>query len=214
MIRHWFLVSGIGFTVAFFPHCLLAQVVSPNFGRSPNLDYYGSPSIESDRFQLDTGIICPTPSLTIGGFGGSGNDSSRLPAFPDVESRNDIDNFAVGAAVRFPFGGSLAQFCKEYAKSKADFEKTRVENWNRNAQLSLIQQCHWLRVNGFDLSDSSFDTDQFSTLKACRNAPLANKVKILDPRSGSAATSLKEQPVESNTKGFAPPSTVIQNQGN
>jgi hypothetical protein len=93
------------------------------YGRGPVL---GSPILPGTEggYQLDTGVACPTPTFSVGGFGGAGNDWANND-MPYASSNSGINNYGIAAGVRVPFGGDLRKFCKDYAKVKASFERTR-----------------------------------------------------------------------------------------
>ncbi len=150
-----------------------AQVI---YGSGPNLQ--AVPSVgEFSNYQLDANTFSPTPSFSLGAFGGYGNDwanantaniDSNFVPYPYANSSTGIGNYGVSASLRVPFGHGLSEFCRDYAKAKAEFEKTRAENNRRNSALSLVQQCDWMRRFSIDPMSPAFDEEEFSSLKPCR----------------------------------------------
>jgi hypothetical protein len=112
--------------------------------------------------------MCPTPTFSVGAYGGGGNDWSDNYIPTNASSSSGINNYGLAAGLRLPFGASdLIKFCKEYAKAKAEFERVNTENFKRNAQISLLRQCNWLFVNRINLKQDAFSNSAFSTLKEC-----------------------------------------------
>ena len=186
-----------------------AQVV---YGSGPNLQ--AVPSVgEFGNYQLDANTFCPTPSFSLGAFGGYGNDWANAKANTDSEfapyanSSTGIGNYGVAAGLRVPFGHGLSEFCRDYAKAKADFEKTRAENNRRNSALSLVQQCDWMRRFSIDPMSKAFDAEEFSSLKPCRKFIGARDVG--GQSSGGAAIPDNFQAPMTPTERFSPETPVI-----
>jgi hypothetical protein len=180
-----------------------AQVV---YGSGPSL--LQVPSISAERsFQLDSSVDCPTSSLRLGAFGGAGNDwaNANNSQNPYATSSSGINNYGLSASISIPFGSSLSEFCKEYAKSKSEFERLRTENFRRDAQLSLLQQCFWLKSQGF-LIPNNFDLPEFSSLKVCKSKDLQ-----LTRIGADLGPGVPTPPPESKTVPFSRPvDTIIQ----
>jgi len=181
----------------------VSQVV---YGSGPNL--LQVPSIPAERgFQLDSSVDCPTPTLRLGAFGGAGNDwaNANNSQNPYATSYSGINNYGLSAGISIPFGSSLSDFCKEYAKSKSEFERLRTENFRRDAQLSLLQQCFWLKSQGF-LIPNNFDLPEFSSLKVCKSKDLQ-----LTRIGADLGPGVPTPPPESKTLPFSRPvDTIIQ----
>jgi hypothetical protein len=176
------------------------------FGQGPSLQATPA-SPEFGTFGIDSTTNCPTPSFSVGGFGGYGNDwanaNTRNQEFtPYTTSSTGVGNYGIAAGLRIPFGHGLSEFCKEYAKAKADFEKTRAENNRRNAALVLVTQCDWLRRYSFNLDSSAFDQEEFSSLKPCRKF-IAEKARALGG-SGGGVGDQPSNPPDAKTERFSP----------
>ena len=193
----------------------IAQVI---YGRSPDLISPVFPP-QNNTYKLDNSVDCPTPSLSVGAFGGAGNDWSNNIT-PYASSNSGINNYGVTVGIQFPFGTSLGSFCEKYVKEKLEFERTKTENQRRNSQLSLIEQCYWLKTSGFDLEQPAFDQAEFSSLRACKNLNLNRKnasiVNPLEPKTDSTPKTdsvildSKVKPPNSDTSPFSAPATIIQ----
>jgi hypothetical protein len=144
-----------------------AQAQAIGYGRGPNLNYF-TPAVTGDSFGPSSGVTCPTPTFTIGAYGGGGNDWSDNFTPSYASSSAGINNYGVAAGLRLPLGaGELSRACKDFAKSKSEFERINTENFRRNAQLSLFKQCNWLLENRVKLKQTAFNDPAFSSLKAC-----------------------------------------------
>lgn len=140
------------------------------YGRSPTIN---APPItgfgdSSFKFSPGTGFECPTPSLSIGGFGSGGNDWSNDYGGQYNSTGTGVNNFGIGAGLRIPFGGASAINCKEYSKVLLDMKRIEMNSAIRNDQITLLKQCHWLLVN--DISRENLKIEgPFSSLNACGN---------------------------------------------
>jgi hypothetical protein len=138
------------------------------YGRSPTINV---PSItgfgdSSFKFSPQTGFDCPTPSLSIGGFGSGGNDWSNDYGDQYNSTGSGINNFGIGAGLRIPFGGASTSNCKEYSKILLDMKRIEMNSAIRNDQLTLLKQCHWLLVNEISRDNLKLE-GPFSSLNAC-----------------------------------------------
>jgi hypothetical protein len=143
-----------------------AQVV--NYGRSPSLNVLTNPDSElsSYTFSQSNGFTCPSPSFSIGAFGGSGNDWSN-DFTANYSSGSGINNFGIAVGVKVPFGGGLSRYCKDYAKSLAENERIKMDAARRNEQLTLLRQCYWLVENKINLDQDIFKSGALSSFQAC-----------------------------------------------
>lgn len=161
---------------------------------------------ENQSVQLGSPVQCPVPNFNISAFGGSGEDFARINT-PLASSNRGVYNFGGVIGFNIPLGGSLSKFCKEFGQSRAAFENTRRENQLRNSQLSLIQQCFWLKTLGFlnDKNREVFKTNEkFSALLPCFDVSL--------DRSNATTANPVQDPPESNTDPAEEAGTVIQEQ--
>lgn len=182
----------------FFPLGSTAQ--TPDFGNSPSL--LAVPSLgDSQEYRIDAASTCPVASFSIGGYGGEGNTWGQAYSGgnrrdnPYLSAYNGLGNYGMAAGLRIPFGGKLSEFCKEYAKAKADFQKVRVINKERDSQMLLIQQCDFLIKYKWDLNDPGFEDSAFSHLRPCK--------KIMNARKPDATDLMKDLPV-SPSEAFSP----------
>ncbi|MCA2666058.1 MAG: hypothetical protein ACOVOV_14650 [Dolichospermum sp.] len=145
-----------------------AQVA--NYGRSPSLNILTTPGgtgASSYSFAPSNGWTCPTPGLSIGAYGGGGNDWSN-----DFTTHNSagsgINNYGIAAGITVPFGGDFSKYCNDYAKSVAERTRMEMEAVRRNNQLTLLTQCYWLFQNRINTDQPAFkDNGAFSSLSAC-----------------------------------------------
>jgi hypothetical protein len=184
------LALGISLAVA---NSGTAQAQAIGYGRSPILNYF-SPNATGDSFGPSSGVTCPTPTFTIGGYGGGGNDWSDSFSPSYASSSAGINNYGVAAGLRLPLGaGELSRACKDYAKTKSEFERINTENFRRNAQISLFRQCNWLKDNFVDVEQDAFSDPAFSSLKAC------SKINYIPTQGGTNSLKLPsdKEPVQS-----------------
>jgi hypothetical protein len=166
MIRCSFRLSTHVAALLFLTQPALPQVT----GRSPALNGVTpfSADLPSYTFAINNGVGCPTPSFAIGFYGGSGNDwANDYSTYDSVSS--GINNFGGAVGLRIPLGGKeYSKYCREYAKSLADKTSDDMLAQRRNYQLSLLQQCHWLKLNLVNLDQPAFMKDGiFSELSVC-----------------------------------------------
>lgn len=146
-----------------------AQTV--NYGRSPDLNILTAPSANeaSYGFAPTNGWNCPTPSFSIGTFGGAGNDWSD-DHNSNYSSSSGINNYGIAVGVTIPLGGDFSRYCNDYAKSLSERARIEMEQLNRNEQITLLQQCYWLVVNKIDTDQPAFEPGGvFSSLSACKD---------------------------------------------
>jgi len=195
------------------------------YGRGPALASPVLPATEG-FYSLETGIDCPTPTFNVGGFGAGGNDWANNDV-PYASSNTGINNYGVAAGIRIPFGGDLRRFCSDFAKAKVSFERTRVESQLRDAQVTLLRQCMWLKDVGIDLHQQAFQDPDFLALLPCKKLNLVRSSSTLPylppspkpgtddnkpapPSSGTRFFSEIPPPPASDTRPFSTPTPVIQ----
>jgi hypothetical protein len=169
------------------------SVSSAAWGQNfPGFSGLSSPSVipaispaDSPVFSPDVGINCPTPSLTVAGYGSNADNWANYPESADA--RSGIGNFGVVAGVSVPFGGSLSRYCKDYAagllrRQEADAVSRRINN-----QVGLVNSCIALK-DRVDFSNAAFDTPEFESLRDCRVLKDAFKGSTdKQPSSGTGA---------------------------
>ncbi len=150
----------------------IATVV-PQFGAAPS-------------FGLESGIICPTPSLNISGFAA---DADNWASYPDsAGGRTGYGNFGVLGGFNIPFGGSLSRFCADFAA-----QKNKIQALNRQAQeLSnanfIITSCAGFIARDIDVTSQKF-IDAFPLYAKCKDIAAISKKKIkAESAPPSAAT--------------------------
>ena len=137
--------------------------------RSPTLNVITPLGSEGPNYKFapSNGWECPTPSLSVGGYGSGGNDwSDDFGTYNSAGS--GVNNYGIAIGLRVPFGGEYSRYCKDYAKSLADKERTQLEGVRRNDQIGLLQQCYWLSSNNINTDQPAFKTGgPFSSLEPC-----------------------------------------------
>lgn len=183
--------------VPLFPAGIHAQGL--DYGRGPAIQSFPAVDVSIPEFNIDSGTSCPTPSLGITGFTGAGNDWANAYSPIDGSAGTRARNYGGAVSVRIPFGGSLSEFCRQFAKTKINFEKVRTENQIRNSQLMLVKQCDFLIQYGWDLKNKGFESKDFSYLLPCR--------EIQDARN--PAKSMPAQEPAASTEPFSPQPPVV-----
>jgi hypothetical protein len=168
-----------------------AQVV--NYSKSPTLSVLTTPDSElsSYGFSPSNGFTCPSPSFSIGAFGGGGNDWSN-DFTANYSSGSGINNFGIAVGVKVPFGGGL---------SKMDAAR-------RNEQITLLRQCYWLVENKIDLNQDSFKSGAFSSFQACTGY----NFKPIQGGDNFPTPSSLDKPPLSDIQPIPPSSIIIERQ--
>jgi len=152
-------------------------------------------------FSESNGWTCPTPSISIGGFGSGGNDwANDYTSYASAGS--GISNFGAGVGLSIPLGGQYGKNCNDYAKSLAAKARAQSDQAQRNNQLILLDQCYWLLRNRINLDQPAFaDGGAFSSLQPCK----AYSVKMA--QGGGNPLGLDKDPPLSNIPA-PPPSNL------
>lgn len=147
--------SGL-YTILFISSC--PELGRPSFaqsllGNGPQLQNFSTPDL-GQNYQIDASLQCPSTSVSVGGFGGNGNDWA-YNVQPYGASSSSINNYGIAAGIRIPLGGYLSDFCKDYARQKSEFVRITTENYRRNSFLANLEQCRWLDSQGIELKDGN-----------------------------------------------------------
>jgi len=167
----YFLSLGIG--LALITPVLAEEVpaVVLRQSRGPGITAIAAPGGEGKgyTFSESNGWSCPTPSLSIGGFGSGGNDwANDFTSYASAGS--GISNFGAGVGLTIPLGMKYGKSCYDYAKSLAAKANAQSEQGQRNNQLILLKQCYYLFTMRVNFEQPAFDEGgAFSSLKACRS---------------------------------------------
>ena len=112
--------------------------ISPSSTASSAANSAGTTVNNQNNTQLNTstfygfgpGINCPTTSLSISGFGGSGSGSS---AGDSIGANVSSDNYGGLIAVTFPIGGKNADICREIGIAQVEQLRAAAQATNINA---------------------------------------------------------------------------------
>jgi hypothetical protein len=165
-----FLSLGIG--LALIAPVLAEEVPAGVFrqSRGPGITAIAAP-VEGKgyTFSESAGFTCPTPSLSIGGFGSGGNDwANDFTSYASAGS--GISNFGAGVGLTIPLGMKYGKSCYDYAKSLAAKANALSEQAQRDNQLKLLSQCYYLFTKRVNFQEPAFDEGgAFSSLQACRS---------------------------------------------
>ena len=139
--------------------------------RGPGITAIAAPGGEGKgyTFSESSGFTCPTPSLSIGGFGSGGNDwANDFTSYASAGS--GISNFGAGVGLTIPLGMKYGKSCYDYAKSLAAKANALSEQGQRDNQLKLLSQCYYLFTRKINFEQPAFDKGgAFSSLHACRS---------------------------------------------
>lgn len=119
------------------PNAAFSQV-SPSSTASSAANAAGTTVNNQNNTQLNTstfygfgpGINCPTTSLSISGFGGSGSGSS---AGDSIGANVSSDNYGGLVAITFPIGGANKQICQEIGKAQVEQLRAAANATQMNA---------------------------------------------------------------------------------
>ena len=116
----------------------------------------GSTTNNQNNSQLNTnpfygfgpGINCPTKSLTISGFGGTGSGSS---AGDSIGADADSNNFGALIAFTLPLGGDHSQICKKIGQSqieqlKAVSSAAKASTAKVQADINLVSATQCIKI--------------------------------------------------------------------
>ena len=164
-----FLSLGIG--LALITPVLAEEVpaVVLRQSRGPGITAIAAPGGEGKYiFSENNGWTCPTPSLSIGGFGSGGNDwANDFTSYASAGS--GISNFGAGVGLTIPLGMKYRKSCYDFAKSLAAKAHAQSEEVQRNNQLTLLRQCYWLLRYRINLEQPAFaEGGAFSSLQSCK----------------------------------------------
>lgn len=131
----WTLVALSASSIGAVP--ALSQV-SPSSTASSAANAAGTTVNNQNNTQLNTstfygfgpGINCPSTSLSISGFGGSGSGSS---AGDSIGANVSSDNYGGLISLTFPIGGANAEICKEIGKAQVEQLRAAAEATSVNA---------------------------------------------------------------------------------
>lgn len=112
--------------------------VSPASTASSAANSAGTTVNNQNNTQLNTstfygfgpGINCPTTSLSISGFGGTGSGSS---AGDSIGANVSSDNYGGLIGLTFPIGGKNADICREIGKAQVEQLRAAAQATNINA---------------------------------------------------------------------------------
>jgi hypothetical protein len=152
--------------VFLFPTVSLAQFV----GRGPDLTAPSlvNPNSSNNRYQIDSTVQCPTTTLNVSGFAGTGQDWGT--SAPDFSANSGRDNYGFVVGISAPIGGRLSKFCNEYAALRNEFERKRVESILLNNATTIINTCVNLYNVGVNFDNKVFNNGEALTLLAsCRD---------------------------------------------
>ncbi len=180
---------------------------SYTYGRAAGLNINPAIPNLNNNYKIDTTVDCPSPSFSIGGFVGTGNDRATLNE-PYLLNSSNNNQYGVALGISVPFGGNLSQFCKDFATGRLERQRLDNENSHRNAQLVLIEQCYWLKTNGFlnDENQESFKKiAEFASLSPCFEINLVrDTASIVNP--------LPDQPPKTDVPPETKPEVIIQDE--
>lgn len=182
----------------------MAQLAIPG-----NANLVTAPS-PPDGFQIDSSVTCPTPSIGAGGFIGDASGwGERRPEYDLTRGGNT--NYGLAVLAKFPLGGSLGAYCREYAKKKLENTQLINEVNLRNSQLSLLAACEWTQRMNFKHLKELVKDSRFSSLAACADnidkldrTLDSNEGMTLSPTPGSSATKTTPVPAQ-RPKSESPP---------
>jgi len=131
------LAAGFGLGAMLSPSVVLAQA-NPAATASSAANAAGTTVNNQNNSQINTstfygfgpGINCPTTSVTVGGFGGSGSGSS---AGDTIGANVSSNNYGGIASVTVPIGGANAEICKEIGKAQVESLKSQAVRANIEA---------------------------------------------------------------------------------
>lgn len=110
------------------------------------------------EYELDTGVTCPTPSFSIVGFSGNASDYVR-PSMLDNSSNSGLDNYGIAAGITIPLGGTLADYCSDFAALRTSDLLKRIEIIESRFQSQLVKQCYYLLTLQIDFNNEYYNED-------------------------------------------------------
>ncbi len=140
-------VTGMLVSSLIFPAEVLSQA-NPAATASSAANAAGTTVNNQNNSQINTstfygfgpGINCPTPALTVSGFGGGGAGSS---AGDTIGASVNSDNYGGIVAMTFPIGGDNREICKEIGKAqveniKAQAMRATIDSAKTQADINLV----------------------------------------------------------------------------
>jgi hypothetical protein len=141
----WCLIGAIGFAGFSLPS--LAQS-SPSATSSARATSAGTTVNNQNNSQINTssfygfgpGINCPTPTLSVAGFGGSG---SGLSDGDVIGARVNSDNYGGVVTITVPIGGANHEICKKIGEAQvaalqSQVARAQAEARKTQADINLV----------------------------------------------------------------------------
>ena len=127
---------------------LLAQQAAPSATSSSRATSAGTTVNNQNNSQINTssfygfgpGINCPTPTLSVAGFGGTG---SGLSDGDVIGARVNSDNYGGVVTVTVPLGGANHKICKKIGEAQAlalesQVQRAQAEARKTQADINLV----------------------------------------------------------------------------
>ena len=157
-----------------------SDCLAQNFGHGNGTSTF-SPTFLSpaQSYTLDSGITCPTTSISVTGFGGTANDFAN--ARSNFTSNSGANNYGAAVSLNIPLGGRYAEFCKDFAETQTLDLRKRLKITESQFQSQLVQQCYYLLSIHIDFDNEYYNEDApGSALFPCRDI-----VKTINPPDSS-----------------------------
>lgn len=119
----------------------------------------------SPVYSPEAGVSCPTPAISLAGYGANVGRWADLSGASGASS--GIDDYGVVAGISIPLGNSLASYCRDYAKQLLQQQQEDLASRQINNQALLVSKC--LALSGsVDFNSKAFDGPEFASLRDCR----------------------------------------------
>lgn len=189
------------------------SLIDPSIGYSQALPTYAPTVIPSQfdtvtsNFQIESGIICPTTTFKVAGFGGNLNawGDNHYPPYQSASA--NAGNYGVAAGLTIPLSRTLSDYCKKYAESRIKAQNTLVRNQLINSQFALFKHCRYFRDLGYTLKEDWFkekkgQENPLSVFSQCSSlAEMLNPAAQKNPRTSMGP----DEPGAASVAPISPP---------
>jgi hypothetical protein len=123
------------------------------------------PRRDASDFTLEGAVTCPTVTVGAGVFAGNANQWGNIEV-PYNSATGGGTNVGGVAGITIPFGGSLAEYCRDHAKMRTRRALLELQLDERKVALNRLQQCVWVQKY-FPSYASYINYPEFQPFKDC-----------------------------------------------
>lgn len=134
----------------------------------------------TSNFNIESGIVCPSTTFNVTGFGGNLNAWGDTHYSPYQSTSASAGNYGIAAGLSIPLSRAMSDYCRKYAEGRIKAQETLVRNQLMNSQFALFKHCKYFKEMGYTLDEKEFkdNAGPLSVFSAC-----SSLARLLDPSS-------------------------------